>query len=477
MVSFRQSEILWEHIDMSTLLVKNAQVLVTMDNQRQEIEDGGLFARDGFIEKVDVSSRLPQTADEILDLKDHIVLPGLVNTHHHFYQTLTRVVPTAQDANLFNWLKTLYPIWARMTPEDIFISTQTALAELALSGCTTASDHLYLFPNGSKLDDEIEAAKPLGLRLHASRGSMSLGESKGGLPPDSVVDDEDTILKDSMRLIEKYHDPHPGAMVRIVLAPCSPFSVTGELMRQSAVLARQYNVHLQTHLAETQDEQVFCQQKFGYSPLEYMQSLDWLGGDVWFVHSIYINDEEMKIYAKTGCGVAHCPSSNMRLASGIAPIQDFLRHGVKVSLGVDGSASNDSSHMLAEVRRAMLLARVRAGIEGASLSSNEPKQIMSARQALELATRGGAAVLGRDDIGSLESGKCADFIAINLNRLDYAGALHDPVAALVFCSPQEVDYSVVHGKLIIKEGELLTLDVKRQIELHNIAAARLMEEL
>ncbi|HEY59270.1 MAG TPA: 8-oxoguanine deaminase [Anaerolineae bacterium] len=460
---------------MSTLLVKNVHVLVTMDDQRREVEDGGLFARDGFIEKVDLTSRLPQTADEIFDLKDHIVLPGLVNTHHHFYQTLTRVVPAAQDANLFNWLKTLYPIWARMTPEDIFISTQTALAELALSGCTTASDHLYLFPNGARLDDEIEAAQQLGLRLHASRGSMSLGESKGGLPPDSVVDDEDTILKDSQRLIEKYHDPKAGAMVRIVLAPCSPFSVTGELMRQSAALARQYDVQLHTHLAETQDEQIFCQEKFGYRPFGYMQSLDWVGNDVWFAHSVYINDQEIKAYAETGCGVAHCPSSNMRLASGIAPIHKFLQHGVKVGLGVDGSASNDSSHMLEETRRAMLLARVRAGMEGASQSGSEAILIMSARQTLELATRGGAAVLGRDDIGSLEAGKCADFIAINLKRLDYAGALHDPVAALVFCSPQKVDYSVVHGRTIIKKGELLTLDIQHQVERHNKAAARLLE--
>ena len=459
---------------MSTLLVKNATVLVSMDDQRREIADGGLYIRDGFIEQVGKTDELAREADEVLDLHDHILLPGLVNTHHHFYQTLTRVVPAAQDANLFHWLKTLYPIWARMTPEDIYISTQTALAELALSGCTTASDHLYLFPNGSRLDDEIEAARQIGLRLHASRGSMSLGESKGGLPPDSVVDSEEVILEDSERLIRTYHDPEPGSMVQIVLAPCSPFSVTGELMKQSAELAHRYGVHLHTHLAETEDEETFCLQKFGYRPFGYMQSLDWVGEDVWFAHSIYINAEEIQVYARTGCGVAHCPNSNMRLASGIAPIREFLRAKVKVGIGVDGSASNDGSHLLEEARQAMLLARVRAGIEGASQSNAGEHWIMTARQALELATRGGAAVLGRKDIGSLEPGKCADFIAFNLNRLGYAGAAHDPVAAVVFCAPQNVDYNVVGGKFIVKEGCFQTLDVVKQSEKHNQAAKRLI---
>ncbi len=353
---------------MSSLLVRHASVLVSMDDHRREIADGGLFIRDGFIEQIGPTAGLPQTADEILDLSDHILLPGLINTHHHFYQTLTRVVPAAQDANLFNWLKTLYPIWARMRPEDIRISTQTALAELALSGCTTASDHLYLFPNGSHLDDEILAAREVGLRLHASRGSMSLGESKGGLPPDSVVEDEDSILKDSQRLIETYHDPNPGAMTQIVLAPCSPFSVTGDLMRQSAALARQYGVNLHTHLAETQDEESFCLQKFGYKPVAYMEQVNWIGPDVWFAHSVHVNTEEMRLYGRTGCGVAHCPTSNMRLASGIAPIMEMLKWGVKVGLGVDGSASNDGSNMLEEVRQTMLLARLNAGLHGASLS-------------------------------------------------------------------------------------------------------------
>jgi 8-oxoguanine deaminase len=459
---------------MTTLLVKNAQLLVTMDDHRREIPGGGLFIRDGFIEQAGRTEDLPTEADEVVDMSGHLVMPGMINTHHHFYQTLTRVVPAAQNANLFNWLTTLYPIWARMTPEDIRISTQTALAELALSGCTTASDHLYLFPNGSKLDDEIEAASQVGIRLHASRGSMSLGQSKGGLPPDSVVDTEENILVDSERLIQKYHDPKPGAMVQIVLAPCSPFSVTGRLMKQSAELARKYGVHLHTHLAETQDEEQFTLQSFGYRPVAYMQSVDWVGQDVWFAHSVHVSKEEIEVYAREGCGVAHCPSSNMRLASGIAPLREFMKAGVKVGLGVDGSASNDGSHMLAEARQAMLLARLRSGLEGASLSSSD-SEILSARQTLELATRGGAAVLGRNDLGSLEAGKCADFIAYDLNQLELAGALHDPLAALVFCQSVKVDWNFVHGKAVVKQGHLLGLDLPSHIEKHNRAARRLLE--
>ncbi|NPA26441.1 MAG: 8-oxoguanine deaminase [Chloroflexi bacterium] len=459
---------------MPTLLVRHADVLVTMDDARREIPDGGLFIRDGFIEAVGPTAELPETADEVLDLRGHVVLPGLINTHHHFYQTLTRAVPGAQDANLFQWLKTLYPIWARMRPEHIRVSTQVALAELALSGTTTAFDHLYLFPNGSRLDDEIEAAAEVGLRLHASRGSMSLGESKGGLPPDSVVEDEAFILKDSQRLIEQYHDPNPGSMLQIVLAPCSPFSVTGDLMRESARLARAYGVRLHTHLAETEDEEVFCLEKFGMRPVEYMESLEWIGPDVWFAHSIYVNADEIALYARTGTGVAHCPSSNMRLGSGIMPLYEMLTAGVKVGLGVDGSASNDSSHMLAEVRQAMLLARVRSGLLGFSRSGSDAPPLLSARQALELATRGGAAVLGRPDLGSLEVGKAGDFFAVRLERLDYAGALHDPVAALVLASPVRADYTVVGGRVIVREGHLVTLDVPALVERHNRLARELL---
>ncbi len=458
---------------MSTLLVKNAYI-VTMDDHQREIPEGGLFIRRGLIEEVGEMSALPSTADEVIDLKGHIVLPGLVNTHHHFYQTLTRAVPAAQDANLFNWLKTLYPIWAKLTPEDIFISTQTALSELALSGCTTASDHLYLFPNGSKLDDEIHAAAEVGLRLHASRGSMSLGESQGGLPPDSVVDTEENILKDSQRLIEKYHDAKLGAMVRIVLAPCSPFSVTSDLMKQSAKLAREYGVHLHTHLAETEDEEQFCMKMFGHRPVGYMQEVDWVGSDVWFAHSVWVNQDEIQVFAKHNCGVAHCPTSNMRLASGIAPIKEYRAAGVNVGLGVDGSASNDGSHLLAEVRNAMLLSRLKEGITGYSLSADPNRKLMTAREALHLGTHGGAAVLGRNDIGSLEAGKCADFFAVNLNKLGYAG-MHDPVAAVVFGQSANVDYTVVGGKFIVKEGQLVTVDQGKLIEKHNKAAKRLLE--
>ena len=459
---------------MPTLLIKNIDVLVTMDDQRRELTHTNLYIKDGFIQAIGSLTELPDTADEVLDLSGYIVFPGFVNTHHHFYQTLTRAVPKAQDANLFNWLVTLYPIWVRLTSEAIHISTQTALTELALSGCTTASDHLYLFPNGSRLDDEIQAAGEVGLRLHASRGSMSLGESAGGLPPDSVVDTEEEILKDSQRLIETYHDPHPGSMVQIVLAPCSPFSVTGELMRQSALLAREYGIHLHTHLAETKDEEDFCIEKFGHRPVAYMQEVDWIGEDVWFAHSVHVDDAEIQLYADTGCGVAHCPSSNMRLASGIAPILNMLTRGVKVGLGVDGSASNDGSHLLGEARQAMLLARLAAGLGGASRSGEDTPPLMSARQALEIATRGGAAVLGRDDIGSLAVGKCADLFAINLNRLDYAGALHDPVAAALFCAPQTVDFNIVGGKMIVRNGEMATVDVPDLVQKHNQAARKLL---
>ena len=458
---------------MTTLLIKNAYIL-TMDDHQRELPDGGLFIRDGFIEQVGATSELPQAADEVLNLADHIVLPGLVNTHHHFYQTLTRAVPAAQDANLFNWLTTLYPIWARLQPEDIFTSAQTALAELALSGCTTASDHLYLFPNGSKLDDEIAAAREIGLRIQASRGSMSLGQSQGGLPPDSVVDSEESILKDSQRLIEQYHDPKPGAFVQIVLAPCSPFSVTSDLMKQSARLAREYGVHLHTHLAETEDEEQFCLHRFGHRPVGYMQEVGWVGNDVWFAHAVWVNDEEIGVFAKHNCGVAHCPTSNMRLASGIAPVKEYRRAGVNVGLGVDGSASNDGSHLLAEVRNAMLVSRVKEGLTGYSLSNDPNRTLMTAREALYLGTRGGAAVVGRTDIGSLEPGKCADFFAIDLNRIGFSG-MHDPVAALVFGQSVNVDYTVVGGTFVVKEGQLCTVDERKLTERHKQAARRLLE--
>lgn len=447
---------------MATLLVQHALVLATFDSQRREISDGGLFVRDNVIEQIGATHELAQTADKIINARDMVILPGLVNTHHHLYQTLTRAVPKAQNAVLFDWLKTLYPIWANLTPDAVYTSALVGLAELLLSGCTTAADHLYLVPNGSSHDDEIRAAAELGIRFHPTRGSMSLGESQGGLPPDRVVQDHETILRDSRRVIETFHDAKPYSMCRVGLAPCSPFSVTPELMLESARLARAYNVRLHTHLAETVDEEDFCIARFGKRPVEYAESLEWLGDDVWFAHSVWVNDSEIARYAQTGTGVAHCPSSNMLLASGIAPIRKMMNAGVKVGLGVDGSASNDASHMLHEPRQAMLLARVGGDVEA-----------MSARDALELATVGGAKVLGRDDIGSLEIGKAADFIGINLNRLNYAGS-HDPLAAILFCETPRVDISVINGRVVVQDGNLLTLDLPPVVERHNKIAREMV---
>lgn len=455
---------------MSTLLVKHAQVVATMDDGRREIADGGLYVEDGFIRQVGSTADLPDTADEVLDLSGHLVLPGFINTHHHFYQTLTRAVPGAQDAGLFDWLRTLYPIWARMTAEHIKVSTKVALAELALSGCTTAFDHLYLFPNDSRLDDEIVAAQDVGLRLHASRGSMSLGESDGGLPPDSVVETHAEILADSQRLIETYHDPNPGSMTQVVVAPCSPFSVTTAIMRESAELARSFGVTMHTHLAETMDEEDFCISTYGRRPVELMEDLNWMGDDVWFAHSVFINDAEIGRMAAAQTGVAHCPSSNMRLASGIAPVRKYLAAKVPTGLGVDGSASNDGSHLLGEARLAMLLARLDAA------PNQNPGELLTARTAIEIATRGGADVLRRPDLGSLEVGKAADFIALDLNRLEYAGALHDPVAAAMFSAAVNVDFNYVSGRAVVANGRLVTVELEPLIERHNRLATQLLAE-
>ena len=453
---------------MSTLLVKNARVLATMDEPGTEIPDGGLYAVDGFIRQVGPSSQLPAVADEVIDATDHVVIPGLINTHHHFYQTLTRAVPGAQDAGLFDWLRTLYPIWARMTPDDVFVATQTALSELALSGCTTSSDHQYLFPNGSRLDDQVRAAATVGLRFHAARGSMSLGESKGGLPPDSVVEDEEAILEDTERVIEAFHDPARGAMVRVVVAPCSPFSVTPDLMREAATQARRHGLHMHTHVAETLDEEQFCLDTFGRRPVELMEDLGWAGEDVWFAHGVFIDGDEIGRMAANGTGVAHCPSSNMRLASGIAPVRQYLAAGVRLGIGVDGSASNDGNHLIGEARQAMLLARLAAA---PSLAGGD---LLTAREALAMATRGSARVLGRDDVGSLEPGKCADFVGVDLNRLEYAGGWHDPVAALLFAAPTRVDLTFVHGKAVVKGGRLVGLDAAELAQRHNTASMRLV---
>ena len=448
---------------MSTLLLKNAALLVTMRDEAERIPDRGLFVRDNVIEQVGPTDSLPAEADVVLDARGMLIMPGLVNTHHHLYQTLTRAVPAAQDVSLFRWLKTLYPIWANLTAEAVYTSALTGLAELLLSGCTTAADHLYIYPNDSRIDDEIRAAQEIGIRFHASRGAMSLGESKGGLPPDSVVEDEETILADMRRAIETYHDPQPYAMVRIVVAPCSPFSVTPDLMRESAALARSYGVRLHTHLAETLDEERFCREKFGRRPVEYAEDLGWVGDDVWHAHCVHLNEREIGLFAATGTGVCHCPSSNMRLGSGIAPVRAYLDSGVPVGLGVDGSASNDSSHMLAEARMALLLQRV----------SGDPGGL-SAYEALSLATVGGARLLGRDDIGRLAPGQAADFIGFRLDNLDYAGGLHDPLAALVFCNPRRVDLSVVNGRVVVEDGHLLTVDLGPLVERHNRIARQLV---
>ncbi|MDP2965595.1 MAG: 8-oxoguanine deaminase [Pelolinea sp.] len=455
---------------MSSLLLRHIDILVTMDVNRREISDGAIYAKNGWIEKVGKTNELPSEADSIIDLSGHIVLPGLINTHHHLYQTLTRAVPEAQNADLFKWLIALYPLWARLTPSDLSLSTQLGLAELALSGCTTTLDHPYIFPNGCRLDDEIEAARIVGIRFHAARGSMSMGESQGGLPIDQLVETEAHILKDSQRLIEAYHDSSPGAMIRIVLAPCAPTSVSSDLLRETAKLGRSYNVFLHTHLAETVGEQEFCLELYKKRLLDYLEELEWVGRDVSYAHAVHMNTKEIERLSKTGTTVAHCPTSNMRLGSGIAPIIEYLEKGIPVGLGVDGSASNDSSHMLSEVRQAMLLARLNTAI---ITDKNFSQNLLTPRQAIELATIGGAKVLGREDIGSLEPGKCADCIAIHKKRIEYSGALHDFVAAIVLCTPVMVDYNFVHGSAIVKEGQLTTLDLGKLIDAHNRAAFRL----
>lgn len=451
---------------MGSLLIRNAEVVVTMDGR--EIRGGGVFARDGWIENVGPTGDLPAVADEMVDLSGHVVLPGLVNTHHHLYQTLTRAFPGAQESGLFDWLRTLYPVWAMMTPDHVRTSTRLGLVELARSGATTVFDHQYLWPNGSRIDDQFEGADGLNIRFHVSRGSMSLGESAGGLPPDSVVEEHGAILDDTRRAIDTFHERDRGARRRVVVAPCSPFTVTPELMRESAGLAREAGVGLHTHLAETADEERFCLERFGHRPVGYMETVGWAGEDVWYAHAVHVGSDEVLRMGSSGTGVAHCPTSNMRLASGLAPVSRYLEAGVPVGLGVDGSASNDSSNLLAEVRQALLLNRlaVAPGIgKGPQLGS---------RRALELATVGGARVLGRDDIGVLAPGYAADLIAIDLDRVEFAGAVHDPVAAVVLCSPVGVDYSWVGGEPLVQEGAVAGVDEGLLVERHNMLARDLV---
>ncbi len=440
---------------MASLLVKNIHTLVTMDSERREIKDAAIFVRDGIIEAVGTSSEFATlTTDETLDCQQHIVLPGLVNTHHHMVQSLTRVM--AQNDELFGWLKTLYPIWSRLTGEAVYTASKLAMAELILSGCTTSSDHLYIYPNDVTLDHQIQAAQEMGIRFHAARGAMSVGESKGGLPPDKVVEDEAFILKDMRRLIEQHHNPKRHAMLRIVVAPCSPFTVSQDLMRESASLARSYGVSLHTHLAENDNDVAYGLEQFGQRPGDYVESVGWVGDDVWHAHCVKLDTSEINLFAHTHTGVCHCPSSNMRLASGIAPIRQMLDAQVKVGLGVDGSASNDGGQLLNEARQAMLLQRV----------SGNPAAF-SAHEALEMATLGGASVLRRNDIGSIAPGMSADFIGFRLDTIAFAGALHDPVAALTFCASPTVDFSVINGRTVVKDGQLLTVDVPMLVERHN----------
>jgi cytosine/adenosine deaminase-related metal-dependent hydrolase len=441
------------------MLLRDIGLLATMealpDGGRRQIADGAVYIRDGVIEAAGTLADMPSPeADRVLRLPGHLVMPGLVNTHHHMFQNLTRAY--AQDQELFGWLTALYKVWRNLTPEMIHISARLAMCELMLSGCTTSSDHLYLYINGIQIEDEIRAAEELGFRFHPTRGSMSVGESKGGLPPDALVQDEVLILRDTQRAIETWHDPRRYAMLRVGVAPTAPFNVSQDLMRESAALARSYpGVRLHTHLAENANDIAYSLEHFGMRPGQYAEAIGWLGEDVWHAHCVQLDATEIDLFARTGTGVAHCPCSNMRLASGIAPVRQMLARGVRVGLGVDGSASNDGAHLLNEARQAMLLQRV----------SGDPAA-MSATTALELATLGGAAVLGRDDIGMLSPGMAADVIGFRLDHPAFAGAWHDPLAALVFCQSVGVDLSIINGKIVVEDGALVGVDLPLLVEQH-----------
>ena len=464
---------------MSSLFIHRAACIATQDDAGTELFNASLLLRDGrvariFPENESVEAYLqPGAVDEVIDARHHVVTPGLVNTHHHMVQSLTRAVPQVQNAELFSWLKGLYPIWAGLTPEMVRVSTQIAMAELLLSGCTTSSDHLYIYPNGVRLDDSIEAAHLIGMRFTATRGSMSVGESQGGLPPDRVVEDETFILKESQRLIETWHDASHGAMTQVALAPCSPFSVSQDLMREAAKLARAHKVRLHTHLAENDHDIAYTREKFNCTPAQYAQDLGWVGDDVWHAHCVKLDDEGTYLFAKTRTGIAHCPCSNMRLSSGILPLRKMLDAGVPIGLGVDGSASNDAAHLLNEARQAMLLARVGRALEPFGCDSGPSD--MTPRDALKLATRGGAQVLGRaHDIGQIAVGYCADLAMFRTDTVAMAGgAVHDPVGALLLCSSANADYTIVNGRVVVREGHIATVDMGPLIERHNILARQL----
>ncbi len=439
-------------------LITNADFILTMDNKRWEITGGDILIRDGVIAQV--GQGLTSEGEQI-NAQGCVVTPGLVNTHHHLYQTLTRAVPGGQDALLFGWLQTLYPIWQRFGPEEMRVSALVGLAELALSGCTMSSDHLYLYPNGARLDDTIDAAREIGLRFHATRGSMSIGESDGGLPPDSLVELEDDILKDCIRVIDAFHDPKPGAMVRVGVAPCSPFSVSRDLMRDTAILARDKGVMMHTHLAENDEDIAYSLEKFGCRPGQYAEDLGWTGDDVWHAHCVKLDSSEIDLFARSRTGVAHCPCSNCRLGSGIAPVRKMRDHGVKVGLGVDGSASNDAGNLAAEARQVMLLQRVANGADA-----------MSAREALEIATRGGAEVLGRSDCGQIAPGMRADIAIWDVSGIESAGSW-DP-AAILLAGPTKVRDLLVEGRRVVSGGMITTIDLPVVIEQQNRLARRLV---
>ena len=459
---------------MPTLLIHNAAMVATLDAANHELANASILIRDRLVEAIGPAADLPAEADEVIDARGHLVTPGLVNTHHHMFQSLTRAIPGVQNAELFGWLRGLYPIWAGLTPEMVRVSTQVAMAELLLSGCTTSSDHLYLYPNGVRLDDSIEAAQQIGMRFVATRGSMSVGALQGGLPPDKVVENEASILKDTQRVIERWHDAAHGAMVNVAVAPCSPFSGSRDLMRESAALARHHGVRLHTHLAENDHDIAYSRDKFNCTPAQYAQDLGWLGNDVWHAHCVKLDDEGISLFAATRTSVAHCPCSNMRLASGIAPIRRMLDAGVPVGLGVDGSASNDAANMVNEARQALLLARV--GRSLAPYGCDRGPAEMTARDALALATRGGAQVLGRTDIGQLAPGMCADLALFDLRTLAFAGAaVHDPVGSLLLCASAPAAFTVVNGHVVVREGRLTTVELEPLLERHNALAIQLAQ--
>ncbi|NLG34749.1 MAG: 8-oxoguanine deaminase [Lentisphaerae bacterium] len=453
---------------MSTIKIEKIHTLVTADDDYRILHDVDLLIEDGKIQAVGPDLAAPPEA-RVIDGRWCAAYPGFVNTHHHFYQTLTRNIPAVQDAKLFDWLLWLYEVWRGLHPEAVRVSTQIALGELLLSGCTTTTDHFYVFPNSAPeefLDIEIDTAREMGVRFHPTRGSMSLGRSQGGLPPDDVTQSWEAILKDCDRLIAKYHDPAPFAMTRMVLAPCSPFSVTKESLAETAVFAREKKVFMHTHLAETNDEDDFCMQKLGMRPLDYMESVGWVGPDVWYAHGIWFKPEEIKRLGDMNCGVAHCPCSNLRLGSGICHVPALLEAGVRVGIAVDGSASNDSSNLLKEMQTALLVHRVGTGV-----TSMPPKTV------IRMATRGGAEILGQPEIGQIRPGMAADLALFRLDRLDFAGAMTDPAHAVLFCgSAPRAEYTLVGGEVLVEKGELTGIDEKAVFHQANDLTADLLRK-